>query len=264
MKQAGPSHRHRARRRRKIGRRRRPPARRTARRRRLVFHEVCRPVNRRRDRAADEPAEQASSLPPPSGGTRLRVIDFPPEREGGERVDARAGLAPRSRRSARLDGDIAARARRIPSCTAPRRSITASFSKARSSCPRRRRDRLEGRRRRRPARHQPRLGEPVNCRMAFVLIDGAFEGDLADSTSATSSSSPAPAFRGKRPRHLSRPWTGREGHRVEDVATPEVFARDPALVHAFYDARRARLGQSSPTPRTARWPGSTPNGRASR
>ena len=32
-----------------------------------------------------------------------------------------------------------------------------------------------------------------------------------------------------------------EGHRVEDVRTPEAFARDPALVHAFYDARRAKL-----------------------
>ncbi|GLR48404.1 NAD-dependent deacylase [Sphingomonas astaxanthinifaciens] len=37
-----------------------------------------------------------------------------------------------------------------------------------------------------------------------------------------------------------------EGHRVEDVATPEAFARDPALVHAFYDARRARLGAVEP------------------
>jgi len=32
-----------------------------------------------------------------------------------------------------------------------------------------------------------------------------------------------------------------EGHRVEDVATPEAFARDPGLVHKFYDARRAKL-----------------------
>jgi NAD-dependent deacetylase len=32
-----------------------------------------------------------------------------------------------------------------------------------------------------------------------------------------------------------------EGHRVEDVATPEAFARNPAVVHEFYDARRARL-----------------------
>lgn len=37
-----------------------------------------------------------------------------------------------------------------------------------------------------------------------------------------------------------------EGHRVEDVATPEGFARDPALVHAFYDARRERLAAVKP------------------
>jgi len=37
-----------------------------------------------------------------------------------------------------------------------------------------------------------------------------------------------------------------EGHRVEDVATPEAFARDPALVHAFYDARRANLRSVEP------------------
>ena len=37
-----------------------------------------------------------------------------------------------------------------------------------------------------------------------------------------------------------------EGHRVEDVATPEAFARDPALVHSFYDARRERLGTVEP------------------
>lgn len=37
-----------------------------------------------------------------------------------------------------------------------------------------------------------------------------------------------------------------EGHRVEDVATPEAFRRDPELVHDFYDARRARLGEVGP------------------
>lgn len=37
-----------------------------------------------------------------------------------------------------------------------------------------------------------------------------------------------------------------EGHRVEDVATPEAFERDPELVHAFYDARRARLENVQP------------------
>lgn len=37
-----------------------------------------------------------------------------------------------------------------------------------------------------------------------------------------------------------------EGHRVEDVCTPQALARDPALVHAFYDARRARLAEVRP------------------
>jgi len=36
------------------------------------------------------------------------------------------------------------------------------------------------------------------------------------------------------------------GNRVEDVATPEAFARDPALVHAFYNARRAKAAMAEP------------------
>ena len=39
-----------------------------------------------------------------------------------------------------------------------------------------------------------------------------------------------------------------EGHRVEDVATPEAFRSDPALVHSFYDARRAALKVVGPNP----------------
>jgi NAD-dependent deacetylase len=39
-----------------------------------------------------------------------------------------------------------------------------------------------------------------------------------------------------------------EGHRVEDVATPEAFRRDPDLVQRFYDARRAQLDDVSPNP----------------
>jgi NAD-dependent deacetylase len=53
-----------------------------------------------------------------------------------------------------------------------------------------------------------------------------------------------------------------EGHRVEDVATPEAFRRDPALVQSFYDARRARLGEVEPNAAhralarlDAEWPG---------
>ena len=37
-----------------------------------------------------------------------------------------------------------------------------------------------------------------------------------------------------------------ERHRVEDVATPEAFARNPALVQGFYDARRAALAKVKP------------------
>ena len=53
-----------------------------------------------------------------------------------------------------------------------------------------------------------------------------------------------------------------EGHRVEDVATPEAFVRDPDLVHAFYDARRAKLATVEPNAAhralarlDAEWPG---------
>ena len=53
-----------------------------------------------------------------------------------------------------------------------------------------------------------------------------------------------------------------EGHRVEDVCTPDAYRRDPALVHAFYDARRAKLGTVQPNAAhealarlDAQWPG---------
>jgi NAD-dependent deacetylase len=37
-----------------------------------------------------------------------------------------------------------------------------------------------------------------------------------------------------------------EGHRVEDVATPMAFARDPVLVWRFYNMRRANLASAQP------------------
>lgn len=37
-----------------------------------------------------------------------------------------------------------------------------------------------------------------------------------------------------------------EDHHIEDVATPEGFARDPALVHRFYNARRAAAAAAQP------------------
>ena len=35
-------------------------------------------------------------------------------------------------------------------------------------------------------------------------------------------------------------------HRIEDVATPEGFARNPDLVHRFYNARRAQAAEARP------------------
>src|SRR3546814_9200558 len=53
-----------------------------------------------------------------------------------------------------------------------------------------------------------------------------------------------------------------EGHRVENVCTPEALARDPATVHHFYDARRAALASVAPNAANdalarldAEWPG---------
>jgi len=39
-----------------------------------------------------------------------------------------------------------------------------------------------------------------------------------------------------------------EQHRVEDVATPEAFVRDPELVLRFYDMRRAAIQTKAPNP----------------
>ncbi|RVT41935.1 NAD-dependent deacylase [Sphingobium algorifonticola] len=39
-----------------------------------------------------------------------------------------------------------------------------------------------------------------------------------------------------------------EGHRVEDVCTPQALARDPVTVHRFYDERRATLAAVAPNP----------------
>lgn len=65
---------------------------------------------------------------------------------------------------------------------------------------------------------------------AIVILTGA--GISAESGLAT--------FRG--PGGL---W---EGHRVEDICTPQALARDPDLVHQFYDLRRDALERVEPNP----------------
>jgi len=64
--------------------------------------------------------------------------------------------------------------------------------------------------------------------MNLVVLTGA----------GVSTESGVPTFRG-----ADGLW---EGHRFEDVATPEAFARDPELVQRFYNLRRAALGTVHP------------------
>lgn len=42
-----------------------------------------------------------------------------------------------------------------------------------------------------------------------------------------------------------------EDHRIEDVATPQAFTRDPSLVHRFYNMRRAQLQEPAIQPNPA-------------
>jgi NAD-dependent deacetylase len=64
--------------------------------------------------------------------------------------------------------------------------------------------------------------------MEIVILTGA----------GISAESGVPVFRGD-----DGLW---EGHRVEDVATPEGFSRDPEKVHRFYNKRREKLLKVEP------------------
>ncbi len=68
---------------------------------------------------------------------------------------------------------------------------------------------------------------------AIVVLTGA----------GISAESGLPTFRG-----AGGLW---EGHRVQEVATPQAFARDPQLVHRFYNARRASLRDPAIAPNPA-------------
>lgn len=81
----------------------------------------------------------------------------------------------------------------------------------------------------------------VNLRPLAMLIPMAVPRSIVILTGAgLSAESGIATFRG--PGGL---W---EGHRVEDVCTPEALARDPDLVHRFYDLRRAALAGVAPNP----------------
>jgi NAD-dependent deacetylase len=66
--------------------------------------------------------------------------------------------------------------------------------------------------------------------MKIVVLTGA----------GVSAESGVPTFRGS-----DGLW---EGHRVEEVASPEAFARDPQMVHTFYNGRRRKAQEVEPNP----------------
>jgi len=75
---------------------------------------------------------------------------------------------------------------------------------------------------------QAAAAEKVNVERNIVVLTGA----------GMSAESGVPTFRG-----VAGLW---EGHRIEEVASPQGFARDPELVHRFYNLRRAALNTVEP------------------
>ena len=104
--------------------------------------------------------------------------------------------------------------------------------------------------------HGPVAARPLQAAGACCLIGGMTDiRNIVILTGAgISAESGLATFRG--PDGL---W---EGHRVEDVCTPEALARDAVLVHRFYDERRAKLREVEPNAAhealaalDAQWPG---------
>jgi uncharacterized cupin superfamily protein len=60
-----------------------------------VFYEMwnTRETPARIDRRSGEPAEQQLTLPPPRNGTRIRILDIPPETEAMKAMDAESARA---------------------------------------------------------------------------------------------------------------------------------------------------------------------------
>ena len=135
------------------------------------------------DRASGEPAEDGIVLAPPRNGTRIRVLDIPPEDDNFKDMTAEEARAHFEEIGA---GDASsfkgAGNPATPSCTAPRRSITASSSQGEivlimdegeTLC--RAGDIVV----QRGTNHGWANRSDANCRIAFILIDGAFEDGLS-------------------------------------------------------------------------------------
>lgn len=86
-----------------------------------------------------------------------------------------------------------------------------------------------------------RRGERV-----FVLTGAGISAESGVPTFRGSNAAPsAPPGRGQSPLSPNGLW---HQHRIEDVATPEGFERDPRLVWRFYSERRRQAGAVQPNP----------------
>ena len=150
----------------------------------LVFHEVwqTRESPARIESGVEAPAEQGISLLPAGGGTRLRILDFPPERENAEPItpdQARAAFAaigapdaamhrgessphPFMHRTETIDYGVVLDGEITLVLDAGETALKAGDVVIQ-----------------RGTSHAWANRSGRNCRMAFILIDGRFAGDLA-------------------------------------------------------------------------------------
>lgn len=101
---------------------------------------------------------------------------------------------------------------------------------------------------RKRARHSDEPSVLLSCRLldqvrSIVSHQVAPMKILVLTGAGISAESGVPTFRGS-----DGLW---EGHRIEEVATPEAFQRNPELVHKFYNARRRNLLDDSIAPNPA-------------
>lgn len=132
------------------------------------------------DRQADEPTESALVLSPPKGGTRIRVIDFPPESDAIRQLTAQGAAAAFEQMGG---GDAANAAANAPH-PLMHRTQTVDYGIVIEGELTLVLDRGETTVRagdiviQRGTSHAWANRSTTNCRVAFVLIDGQFAGDL--------------------------------------------------------------------------------------
>jgi len=148
-----------------------------------VFHELwnTRETPARIDAASGEPAEAGIQLAPPAGGTRIRILDIPPDDPSLASIsaeEAKAHFAEVGAAAASSHGEGSAHARMHRTETIDygivlEGEITLILDVGETVC--QAGDVII----QRGTNHGWANRSDSNCRIAFVLIDGAFEKGLA-------------------------------------------------------------------------------------